>query len=133
MMKRWLVYFIFFCTGWIQAAQEGVPNIVYILLDDWGWGDVQVHNFESKIPTPNLNRLASGGMMFTDAHAGASVCTPSRYSRMTGWYCWRGRFKREVLGGYASALIEKGRMALGSLLNLKTAVGRAEMRNIYVL
>ena len=63
------------------------PNIIYILADDMGYGDLGVNNPDSKIPTPNLDRLAAKGMRFTNAHAPSSVCTPSRYAVLTGRYC----------------------------------------------
>ena len=81
-----------------------------------GWGDVGGNNPNSKIPTPNLNRLASEGMVFTDAHAGNSVCTPSRYSTLTGRYSWRGNTPSHAARGFSRPFIEKGRMTLGSLL-----------------
>jgi arylsulfatase A len=92
------------------------PNIVYILADDMGYGDMGCNNPESKIPTPNLDRLATQGMRFTDAHAPSSVCTPSRYSILTGRYCWRGNLKRSVLWPWDAALIEKDRLTVASLL-----------------
>ena len=92
------------------------PNIVYILADDWGYGDVSCLNAESKIPTPHTDRFASQGMTFTDAHSNSAVCTPTRYGVLTGRYCWRGRLKRGVLGGYDDLLIEDGRMTVASLL-----------------
>ena len=92
------------------------PNIVYILADDMGYGDMGCNNPESKIPTPNLDRLAAHGMRFTDAHAPSSVCTPSRYAILTGRYCWRGRLKRAVLWPWDAALIEKDRLTVPGLL-----------------
>ena len=78
------------------------PNIVYILADDLGYGDVQCYNPQrGKIPTPNIDRLASEGMRFTDAHSGSSVCTPTRYSILTGRYAWRTRLQSGLLLGYA--------------------------------
>src|SRR5205809_223940 len=74
------------------------PNIVFILADDLGYGDVGCYNKDSKIPTPNLDRLASEGMRFTDAHAPTSVCTPTRYAILTGRYSWRTRLQSGVLG-----------------------------------
>ena len=62
------------------------PNIVYILADDMGYGDMGCNNPDSKIPTPNLDCLAREGMRFTDAHAPSSVCSPSRYAILTGRY-----------------------------------------------
>ncbi len=82
------------------------PNIIYILCDDMGYGDMQCNNAGCKIPTPNLNSLAERGMRFTDAHAGSSVCTPSRYNILTGRYAWRSRLKRGITWAWDGALIE---------------------------
>ncbi len=92
------------------------PNIVFIFADDLGYGDVSCYNTESKIKTPNIDRLATQGVRFTDAHTSSGVCTPSRYSVLTGRYCWRSRLKKGVLGGYSGHLIEDGRMTVASLL-----------------
>ncbi len=92
------------------------PNIAVILADDVGYGDFGCLNPASKIPTPNIDRLAANGMTFTDAHSGSSVCTPSRYGLLTGRYCWRTRLKRSVLYGYEPPLIEPGRPTVASLL-----------------
>ena len=92
------------------------PNLVFILADDMGYGDVQALNPKSKIPTPNLNRLSREGMTFTDAHTSSAVCTPTRYGLVTGRYSWRGRLKRGVLDGYGKPLIEQGRETIGSFL-----------------
>ena len=74
------------------------PNIIFILADDMGYGDLACQNAVSKIPTPNLDRLASQGVRFTDAHAPSSVCTPSRYAILTGRYSWRTRLQGGVSG-----------------------------------
>lgn len=95
------------------------PNIVYILADDMGYGDVSCLNKNSKIHTPNLDRLAKAGMIFTDAHSGSAVCTPTRYGILTGRYCWRSRLKKGVLYGYSEHLIEDGRMTVASMLQSK--------------
>ena len=92
------------------------PNIVYILADDMGYGDVGCNNPGSKIPTPNLDRLAAQGMRFTDAHASSSVCTPSRYSILTGRYAWRTPLQRGVLWPWDPPLIEPGRLTVAGLL-----------------
>ena len=92
------------------------PNIVYILADDLGWGDIDVYNPHSAVPTPALNQFAHQGMRFTDMHASSAVCTPSRYSILTGRYCWRSRLKKGVLGGDSPNLIEEGRMTVPSML-----------------
>ncbi len=96
--------------------KKGLPNIVYILADDLGYGDVSAYNLQGKIKTPNIDRLASEGMRFTDAHTTASVCTPSRYSILTGRYPWRSRLPVGVLQGYSRTLIESGLPTVASLL-----------------
>ncbi|MDP7655225.1 MAG: sulfatase-like hydrolase/transferase, partial [Roseibacillus sp.] len=65
------------------------PNIVIILADDMGYGDLQILNAKSKIPTPHLDALSRSGATFLDAHSGSAVCTPTRYGLLTGRYCWR--------------------------------------------
>lgn len=92
-----------------------LPNVVVILADDLGSGDVQALNPESKIPTPNLNALAASGMTFHDAHSPSAVCTPTRYGLLTGRYCWRSRMKKGVLNGYSPPLIEKDRPTFAQL------------------
>ncbi len=97
-------------------SDSAKPNIVVILADDLGYGDVQPNNSKSKIETPNFNRLAREGMNFTDAHSPSAVCTPTRYALITGRYPWRSRMKRGVLGGYSLPLIEKDRQTIASVM-----------------
>jgi arylsulfatase A-like enzyme len=97
-------------------AEDTRPNVVVILADDLGVGDVGCYHPASKVPTPNLDRLAAQGVRFTDAHAAAAVCTPSRYALLTGRYGWRTRLQRGVLSGYAPSLIEPDRPTLASVL-----------------
>jgi len=92
------------------------PNIVYILADDLGIGDVSVYNPTSAWQTPHLDRLAREGLRFTDAHAASSLCTPSRYALLTGRYAWRGRLKQGVLQGFSPPLIEASRPTVASFL-----------------
>ena len=92
------------------------PNIIYILADDMGYGDMGCNNPDSKIPTPNLDRLAAQGMRFTDAHAPSSVCSPSRYALLTGRYAWRTPLKTSVLWPYDPPLIESNRLTVAELL-----------------
>jgi arylsulfatase A len=93
------------------------PNIIYILTDDLGYGDVHCLNPERcKIATPNLDRLASQGMTFTDAHSTSAVCTPSRYSILTGRYNWRSWLQNGVLDGYSKPLIAANRLTVAGLL-----------------
>lgn len=98
------------------SAQDKPPNVIFILADDMGYGDVAALNPDSGIPTPHLDRLVREGMTFTDAHSGSAVCTPTRYGVLTGRYCWRGRLKRGVLNGYGRPLIEDGRATVASFL-----------------
>jgi arylsulfatase A-like enzyme len=102
--------------GAMAASKQKRPNIVLVLLDDLGIGDVGAYNPWSAIPTPNLDRLAKQGMRFTDMHSSSAVCTPSRYSLLTGRYCWRSRLKKGVLDGSGTNLIEPGRLTLPGLL-----------------
>ena len=82
------------CLSCTDKEKEGeqLPNILFILADDLGYGDVACYNPESKVPTPNLDRLAEEGMRFTDAHSPSTVCTPSRYSLLTGRMAFRTGF-----------------------------------------
>ncbi|MEN8842417.1 MAG: arylsulfatase [Lentimonas sp.] len=93
------------------------PNIVVILADDMGYGDVQALNPErGMIATPYMDTLVSEGMIFTDAHTSSSVCTPTRYSLMTGRYNWRSKLQKSVLNGYGTPLIPTSRPTIASLL-----------------
>ena len=93
------------------------PNIVYILCDDLGYGDVACLNPErGKIATPNIDRLAREGMIFTDAHSGSAVCTPTRYGILTGRYAWRTHLQNGVLHGYSAPLIAADRLTVPGLL-----------------
>lgn len=92
------------------------PNIVIILADDMGYGDVHSFNPDSGIPTPNLNQLSEEGIRFTDAHTPSSICTPTRYGLLTGRYCWRSSLKRGVLRGYDKPLIEEDRTTIADYL-----------------
>ncbi len=96
------------------AAQK--PNIVYILADDMGIGDVSSQNPAGKIITPHIDSLAKQGMSFIDAHTNSSVCTPTRYGILTGRYCWRTTKKSNVLGGFSAHLIDPERETVGKLL-----------------
>ncbi|WP_379847549.1 sulfatase family protein [Larkinella bovis] len=105
------------CIGMgVTADQKQPPNIVYILADDMGYGDVSANNPAGQIKTPFIDQLAAEGMRFTDAHSPSSVCTPTRYSLLTGRYPWRSRLPVGVLRGYSRTLIEPDRMTVASLL-----------------
>jgi arylsulfatase A-like enzyme len=101
----------------VSAEQGELPNIVFIMADDAGYGDVGCYNAATKIPTPNIDRVAREGIRFTDAHSPSAVCTPTRYGVLTGRYCWRSRLKRGVLFAYEPPLIEQERLTVASLLH----------------
>ena len=98
--------------GATRAAER--PNIVLIYMDDLGYGDVSSYG-ATAVRTPNIDRLANRGIRFTDAHAAAATCTPSRYALMTGEYAWR-RPNTGILPGNASLIIDPGRKTLPSVL-----------------
>ena len=103
-------------AGAAAAPARSNPNIVFILADDMGYGDMACQNPDSKIPTPNLDRLAEEGIRFTDAHSPSAVCTPTRYGLLTGRYCWRTRLKKSVLWCWDRPLIEADRLTAAKLL-----------------
>jgi arylsulfatase A-like enzyme len=96
------------------AFAQVSPNIVLIYADDLGYGDVSAYGAAAPT-TPNIDRLAKAGLRFTDAHAGAATCTPSRYSLLTGEYAFR-KPGTGVLPGDAALVIEPGRTTLASML-----------------
>ncbi|GMV96720.1 MAG: arylsulfatase [Phycisphaerae bacterium] len=122
MKRASLVTFLLLTAPGASAwATEGAgtpsrPNIVFILADDLGYGDLGCYNADSKIPTPHLDRLAGEGIRFTDAHAPASVCTPTRYALLTGRYAWRSRLQRGVLAPWDPPLIPADRLTVAALL-----------------
>ena len=100
-----------------ETLPAAKPNIVFILCDDLGYGDVHCLNPDrGKIMTPNIDRLASQGMTFTDSHSGSSVCSPTRYGIMTGRYAWRSRLQNGVLRGFVEPLIAQDRLTVAGLL-----------------
>ncbi len=98
------------------AAHAAAPNIVFILCDDLGYGDVRALNPQGKIATPHADRLAAQGLVFSDAHSSSAVCTPTRYGLLTGRYNWRSRLQSGVMGGMSPPLIEPGRLTVAALL-----------------
>lgn len=92
------------------------PNLLIILADDLGYGDVQCYNPErGRIPTPHLDRLAAQGLRFTDAHSSSGVCSPSRYTLLTGRYHWRSRLQQGIVGVWERPLIAPGRLTVADL------------------
>lgn len=99
-----------------SSDQREHPNIIYILADDMGYGDVSSFNSDAAWRTTHIDRLAEEGMIFTDAHSGSAVCTPTRYGILTGRYAWRTRLKSGVLWSWDEPLIEPGETTVGKLL-----------------
>ncbi len=101
----------------ISTAAPSTPNIVVILADDYGYGSAGCYGANGAlVKTPNIDRLAAEGRRFTDANTTSSVCSPTRYSLMTGRYCWRTSLKYEVLNTFAPLHIETTRLTMASLL-----------------
>ena len=99
-----------------KAVEKKQPNIIYILADDLGYGDIGAFNPDGKIKTPHIDQLAEDGMKFTDAHSPSAVCTPTRYGIITGRYSWRSELKNGVLTGKSKALIPNDRTTVASVL-----------------
>jgi arylsulfatase A len=103
----------------LSSAAER-PNVVFILADDLGYGDVRVNNTQrGRIATPNLDRLAASGMRFTDGHSSSAVCSPSRYTLLTGRFHWRTRLQRGIVGLWERPLIDPDRLTVAGLLKQK--------------
>nr|WP_297915627.1 arylsulfatase [uncultured Allomuricauda sp.] len=120
--KYFLIIYIVFCFSCNQEKQivsAENPNIIFILADDLGYGDLSSFNENSKIKTKNLDKLSADGVMFTDAHTSSAVCTPTRYGILTGRYNWRSTLKRGVLNGYSQALIPNDRKTIAGFLKDK--------------
>jgi arylsulfatase A-like enzyme len=111
-----MIVVLYLCSSFTKDNTLSMPNIVLIVVDDLGYGDIGVYNPVSKIPTPNVDKLASKGVMFTDGHTSASQCSPTRYGIMTGRYAWRTRLQAGVLPPFDEPLIDKDRMTVASLL-----------------
>jgi len=99
-----------------SSADCGRPNIVIVLTDDLGYGDVSFLNPESKVQTPHMDALARAGVWATDAHAPSTVCSPSRYAMLTGRYAWRGKLRAGRLNPWEASAIEKDRVTLPKIL-----------------
>ena len=113
---RTLLFIIFSCLA-LLAKVRAKPNLVYVICDDLGYGDIRCLNPKNgKIPTPHVDKLASEGMIFTDAHSGSSVCTPTRYGLLTGRYSWRTRLQSGVVQGFAPCLIAEDRPTVAGFL-----------------
>ncbi len=116
-MQHFLVLLAWATTvigGFVRA--EELPNIVVILADDLGYGDVRCYNDQSRVPTPNIDQLAQQGMMLMDAHSPSTVCTPTRYSLLTGRMAFRTGQAGVFTGAGGPCLIEADRLTLPQML-----------------
>jgi len=114
-----VIYLFLIYKNILNSNAQNSPNIIYILADDLGYGDVSVYNINGKINTPNIDRLANEGMRFTDAHTSSAVSSPTRYGILTGRYSWRSSLKAGVLTGTSKALIPISRTTVASMLQTK--------------
>ena len=106
-----------FSYGAIVSAAEPKPNIIFILADDLGYGDVGAYKKKpSKVPTPRLDQMAREGVRFTDAHSPSAVCSPTRYALLTGRYAWRTRLRAGVIRQWEGPLIAPDRLTVASML-----------------
>lgn len=105
---------LFSCES--PPEEQPLPNVVFILADDMGWGDVEAYNPESLIPTPNINRLAEEGLLFTDAHSGCALCTPTRYGILTGRFYWRTHKKHSLVMPYDPPVIPPERLTWARIM-----------------
>lgn len=114
-----MVIISFVCLREVTSAERespAQPNVIFVLADDLGLGDIQPTNPNCKIKTPNLDRLAKSGITFLDAHSPSAVCTPTRYGLLTGRYNWRSRLARGVLSGTSEHLIPADRPTVAHLM-----------------
>lgn len=122
-----------------SELNETHPNIVFILCDDLGYGEVSSLNVnpdKGKIATPHVDRLAAEGMIFTDMHSGSSVCTPTRYGLLTGRYSWRTKLQSGVVQGHAPCLIDSRTLTIAEMLQEEGyhtgIIGKWHLNYIYV-
>ncbi len=115
-MKPALLLALVLCVP-LSVASADTPNIIVILADDYGYGSAGCYGADGKlVRTPNIDRLAKEGRRFTDGNTTSSVCSPTRYSVLTGRYCWRTSLTHEVLSTFAPLHIETTRLNMASLL-----------------
>jgi len=115
-MKKLILSFVLTLACLLHAKHHQKPNVIFVLADDLGIGDVSPTNPECKIKTPHLQQMADEGITFLDAHSSSAVCTPTRYGVLTGRYNWRSRLARGVLSGTSTHLIPAQRATVGHLL-----------------
>jgi len=112
---RLTVILLGWCVPGAVALAEGKPNVLVILADDMGLDSVSAFNEAMGMQTPAIDQLSRQGMSFLDAHSTSAVCSPTRYSVLTGRYNWRSRLKRGIVGKWERPLIEDGRLTLAEM------------------
>jgi arylsulfatase A len=120
-MKKLFIYLtsmllLLGCISANEEANQKKPNIVLIYADDLGWGDVECYDDRSKIPTPNIDKLAENGVRFTSAYSPDAICSPSRYGLLTGQYSWRTGWTQGNPEIGSQLVIEKGRLTIANML-----------------
>lgn len=108
---KWIVLLALIPSALLAAAK---PNIVILYADDMGYGDLAANRPDSKIPTPNLDKLAGEGLRFTDAHSSSGICTPSRYAMLTGRYHWRDL--HGIVNAFGPTVFKKDQLTLPAML-----------------
>ena len=99
-----------------EGLDDDRPNIILILADDFGVGDIQAHYPSNPIPTPSLDTLVRSGRSFTDAHSPSAVCSPTRYGLLCGRYAWRTPLQEWVIAAYEPPLISESRPTIATML-----------------
>ena len=117
-MKKTIILLIltFLCSN-VFSQSDIKPNIIIILADDMGYGDVSSYNEDSAFETPHIDRLAENGVKFTQAYTSSAVCTPTRYGLLTGRYNWRSTLKSSVTWGFSEPLISDDRVTIADVLS----------------
>lgn len=115
----------------LAATPQQIPNVVFILADDIGYGDLA--SYGGKLPTPNLDRLASSGMRFTDAHSPTALCAPSRFSLLTGSYTYRSHSAGGAWNTNTPSMFSdpKGHTKAGHLISVGEIMQRAGYRTAF--
>jgi arylsulfatase A-like enzyme len=111
-MRIFVALMLLFTTAPVRAGEPSLPNVIVILADDMGIDSVSGLNEQMGLKTPAIDQLMSEGMTFTDAHSTSGVCSPTRYSLLTGRYNWRSRLKRGIVDKWERPLIEERRLTL---------------------
>lgn len=101
-------------SGIAQTQPANKPNVIILYADDLGYGDLGAYG--GKVPTPNMDRLAHNGVLFTNGHSSAATCTPSRYALVTGEYAWR-KLGTGVARGNASLIIDPERTTIATIFH----------------